>query len=114
VLVVEDDSLICMLIEDYLADLGCNVVATAAKLEDGLKKAKSMAIDVAVLDINLQGQLSYPIAQALQGRAIPFLFATGYGKSGVPQSLESVPVLSKPFGIEALRDALVRATASAT
>ena len=114
VLVVEDDALICMLIEDYLGDLGCDVVATAAQLEDGLSKAKIMAIDVAVLDINLEGRLSYPIAQTLQGRAIPFLFATGYGKSGVPHSFESVPVLSKPFGIEALRDALLRATGSAT
>ncbi len=111
VLIVEDDSLICMLIEDFLNDLGCNVVATAAQLEDGLSKAKSMMIDVAVLDINLEGQLSYPIAHALKGREIPFLFATGYGHSGVPQTFEGVPVLSKPFGVQALSEALVRATA---
>jgi CheY-like chemotaxis protein len=111
VLVVEDDSLICMLIEDFLDILGCEVVATAAHLEDGLAKANSTAIDVAVLDVNLQGQLSYPIALALQGRAIPFVFATGYGISGVPEKFTSVPLLSKPFGLEELQTALHRVTA---
>ncbi len=110
-LVVEDDSLICMLIEDFLDILGCEVVATAAQLEDGLAKANSTAIDVAVLDVNLHGQLSFPIALSLKGRAIPFVFATGYGTSGVPEIFTSVPLLSKPFGLEELQAALQRATA---
>lgn len=110
VLVVEDESLICMMIEEFLGELGCQVVATAAQLEDGLTKAKTMAIDVAVLDINLDGHLSYPIALTLRERAIPFLFATGYGRSGVPQTFKSVPVVAKPFGIDELREGLVRAT----
>jgi len=58
----------------------------------------------------LEGQLSYPIALALRDRQIPFLFATGYGKSGVPQDFTRVPVVSKPFGMEELRAALHRAT----
>lgn len=112
VLVVEDDSLICMMIEEFLGDLGCKVVATAAQLDEGLGMATTTAIDVAVLDINLDGQLSYPIAQALRGRAIPFLFATGYGRSGVPQDFAGVPVLSKPFGMDELHRALHRAMAA--
>lgn len=111
VLVVEDDSLICTLTEDFLDDLGCDVVGTAALLDDGLTKAKSLAIDAAVLDINLEGQLSYPIALALRARAIPFLFATGYGRAGVPRDFEGVPVLSKPFGREQLKEALLCAIA---
>jgi DNA-binding response OmpR family regulator len=111
VLVIEDDSLICMLIEDFLDTLGCSVVATAAQLEDGLRKASTAAIDVAVLDVNLHGQLSYPIALALRERAVPFVFATGYGMSGVPQTFTSVPILAKPFGMEELQIALHRATA---
>ncbi len=110
VLVVEDDSLICMMIEDFLGDLGCKVAATAAQLDDGLAKARTTAIDVAVLDINLDGQLSYPIALELKGRAIPFLFATGYGQSGVPLDFKTAPVLSKPFGMQDLQMALCRAT----
>ncbi len=100
VLVVEDESIICTMIEEFLGDLGCKVVATAAQLEEGLSKAKTVAIDVAVLDINLDGQLSYPIALTLMGRAIPFIFATGYGTLGVPQIFKNVPVLAKPFGVE--------------
>jgi DNA-binding response OmpR family regulator len=113
VLVVEDDSIISMLIEDFLDTLGCEVVATAAQLEDGLSKANNTAIDVAVLDVNLHGQLSYPIALALRGRAIPFIFATGHGMTPVPQSLTRVPILSKPFGMAELQIALHRATAVA-
>jgi CheY-like chemotaxis protein len=111
VLVVEDDSLICMLIEEFLDTLGCEVVATAAQLEEGLTKANTTAIDVAALDVNLQGQLSFPIALALKGRAIPFIFATGNGMSGVPEKFTSVPLLSKPFGLEELQTALHRVTA---
>jgi len=111
VLVVEDDSLICMLIEEFLDTLGCEVVATAAQLEEGLVKVNTTAIDVAVLDVNLHGQLSFPIAQAMKGRAIPFIFATGNGMSGVPEKFTSAPLLSKPFGLEELQTALHRATA---
>lgn len=110
VLVVEDESMICMMIEQFLGDLGCTVVATAAKLEDGLRMAKTAAIDAAVLDINLGGQLSYPIALTLMDRAIPFLFATGYGK--VPERFKGVPVLAKPFGVDDLQDGLLRAMAA--
>ena len=110
VLIVEDDSIICMMIEKYLGDLGCKVVATAARLDDGLSKAKTLAIDVAILDINLDGNLSYPIALVLKDRAIPFVFATGYGK--VPELFKSVPVMAKPFGLDELKKSLLRATAA--
>jgi DNA-binding response OmpR family regulator len=98
------------MIEEFLDDLDCKVVATAAHLDDGLRQAKITAIDVAVLDINLDGQLSYPIALTLRDRGILFLFATGYGTFGVPQIFKRVPVLPKPFGIEEQEDGLRRAT----
>jgi CheY-like chemotaxis protein len=107
-LVVEDDALICMLIESFLGELGCNVVASAARLDDGVVKAQTLAIDVAVLDINLDSQLSYPIALILKDREIPFVFATGYGK--VPELFKGVPVVAKPFDIEDLKQSLLRAT----
>lgn len=106
VLVVEDEAMLSILLEDFLSDLGCEVVATASHLEDAVEKARNLAIDVAVLDINLGGQLSYPVAEALRSRAIPFLFATGYGTLGLPEELLGTLVLSKPFNQRQLATAI--------
>jgi CheY-like chemotaxis protein len=97
VLVVEDESLIAMLIEDTLYDLDCTVVAVASNLQDALEKASSMDFDVAILDVNLNGSPAFPIAERLVRRQIPFIFSTGYGLSGVPEAFGTVPVLAKPF-----------------
>ena len=97
VLVVEDESRIAMLIRDTLEDMGCEVVATAARFDDAFQKATSLPFDVALLDVNLNGETSYPIAQALAERGRAFVFATGYGLSNVPESLHNAPVLQKPF-----------------
>ncbi len=107
VLIVEDEALIAMLIEDYLDDLGCEIVGTASRLEDGLRKATDLQIDVAVLDINLAGTLSYPIAEVLSARNIPFIFASGYGLTALPQGLTGTPVLPKPYEQKTLVDALI-------
>lgn len=97
VLVVEDESRIAMLIRDTLEDIGCEVVGTATRFEDALEKAISLPFDVALLDVNLNGEPSYPIAQALAERGRAFVFATGYGTSNLPASLHDAPVLQKPF-----------------
>ncbi len=102
VLIVEDDALISMMVEDYLDELGCILVGVASRLEDGLEKADSLCIDLAVLDVNLAGRLSYPIADRLKARNIPFVFATGYGTEGLPEQLKGTPVLAKPFKAEQL------------
>ena len=109
VLVVEDEGVISMLIEEYLVQLGCEVVGTASRLDEALPKAASIEIDVAVLDVNLAGKLSYPVAQLLHQRDVPFLFATGYGELAVPEELKAAPVLSKPFRQEQLARALLLA-----
>lgn len=106
VMVVEDEGLVAMLLEDILTDIGCSVVGIAARLDDALAKARSLEIDVAMLDVNLAGELSYPVAMLLQSRAIPFLFVTGYGSLAIPQELHGTPVLSKPFRQEELVRAL--------
>src|SRR5271165_2043073 len=79
VLLVEDEAMIAMLIEDMLADLGCDVVATAGQLGEAVSLARSGSFDLAFLDLNLRGVPSYPVAQALRERGIPFAFVTGYG-----------------------------------
>ena len=109
VLVVEDESIVSMLLEGYLDELGCTVIAVASQLTDGFTKAASLEIDAAILDVNLSGELSYPIAQVLTQRGIPFVFATGYGIAGLPEELSHASVLAKPFRLTDLRDALCNA-----
>jgi CheY-like chemotaxis protein len=108
VFLVEDEALVSMMFEHFLEDLGCDIIGTAARLDEALETGRTLAMDVAVLDINLNGQLSYPVAEMLQLRNIPFLFATGYGLAGVPAELRAVPVLSKPFRQKQLAEALIR------
>jgi CheY-like chemotaxis protein len=106
VLVVEDEAIIAMMMEEFLTELGCEVAAVASRLEDAEGKARTCRFDIATLDINLAGQVSYPVATILGSRGIPFIFATGYGLVGLPAELTEVPVLSKPFSMEALGLAL--------
>jgi CheY-like chemotaxis protein len=113
VLIVEDEAMISMMIEDCLDQLGYDVVAVASRLDDGLEKARTLDIDVAVLDVNLHGKLSYPIAEILVDRHIPFIFATGYGRAGLPENLRNVLVVTKPFREQQLADALRAATSRA-
>lgn len=96
VLLVEDESLVAMLAEDMLLDLGCEVVV-AMRLEQALKHLQAGDFDLAVLDVNLGEARSYPVADLLFERCIPFLFATGYGKAGLEPAYQAVPVMQKPY-----------------
>lgn len=110
VLVVEDESLIAMMIESQLEDLGHEVVATAARLREALGLARTLDVDFAVLDVNLAGELSYPVAEALQARGVPFFFVTGYGAAGLPREFADALVLSKPFAPDQLEKSISRIT----
>ncbi|MPZ41533.1 MAG: response regulator [Rhizobiales bacterium] len=112
VLIVEDDVMIRMLIEDMLADLGFAVAAQAAKVHDALAAAKTADIDVAILDVNLSGETTGPVAEALAERGTPFVFATGYGEHGLPERFRDRPLLKKPFQIESLKRMLDTALAN--
>ncbi|MGH7011416.1 MAG: response regulator [Caulobacteraceae bacterium] len=109
VLVVEDESLLAMLLEDMVTELGCRVVGPVGALSEALEIAKgSPPFDCAILDIDLHGVKAYPIADALAERAIPFIFTTGYGREHLAGRFEDVPFLQKPFQISQLRDAIER------
>ncbi|WP_233741630.1 response regulator [Agrobacterium vitis] len=109
VLVVEDEALVAMMVEDFLADLGCMVVDVAANVPAALCVANDhdVALDGAVLDVNLGGEKVFPVADALQMRGIPFIFATGYGAAGIDERFSKAQVLSKPYDVRALQAALV-------
>jgi CheY-like chemotaxis protein len=113
VLVVEDEALVLMLLEDMLADHGCEVVATASRIAQALEMAADMALvfDAAILDVNLGGDPIFPVAEALAARGLPFIFATGYGAGGLPEVWRDRPTLQKPFGHQDVGRALALAVA---
>lgn len=112
VFILEDESLIAMLIEDMLDELGCAVAGTAASLDEAERKIAGLDFDVAVLDINLNGVKSFPVAERLAGAGMPFIFSTGYGPSGVPPALQNIPVITKPFAAIELEKALAAVLAA--
>jgi CheY-like chemotaxis protein len=109
VLVVEDESSVALLIEDMLAELGCEIAASVARLAQACEWAASGAFDLAVLDINLAGEYVFPAARILSSRGIPFLFSTGYGAAGVLAEFNRHPVLTKPFSLYTFKRAIIAA-----
>jgi len=107
VFLVEDEGMIAMLVKSMLASIGCIVVGVAGRLPDALNKVGALSFDVALLDINLAGKLSYPVADALRGRGIPFIFTSSYGKTALPVVMQDAPMLSKPFSGVQLETALL-------
>ncbi len=99
VLLLDDETLVAMLLEDMLGDLGCEVAHTCSRVAQAVDvlSRDDTALDVAILDVNVAGETSAPVAEALAARGVPFLFATGYGASGVPQGWRDRPTLQKPF-----------------
>lgn len=106
VLVVEDEMMVSMLIEDYLADLGCEVAGPAATLQEALDMAESAGFDAAVLDLNLAGDRTFPVADKLSEKGVPYAFATGYGQGGLRAEDQNRPVLQKPFVYEDLQSVI--------
>jgi CheY-like chemotaxis protein len=107
ILVVEDEMLVLMAIEDMLADLGCDAVVAAATNEQAIAFIEAQHFDAALLDLNLNGVRSYPVADALASRGVPFAFATGYGGSGLRDGDRQRPLLVKPFNSASLETMLV-------
>jgi CheY-like chemotaxis protein len=113
ILVVEDELMIRMLLEGMLTDLGHTVAAEAGGIDEALEFARDADFDVALLDVNLNGKPITPVVEVLVRRGLPFVFASGYGQSGVPELYRTSPTLQKPFQAEALAQAIEAATAKA-
>jgi DNA-binding response OmpR family regulator len=102
VLIVEDDVLIAMHLEDLLTALGHAVVGQARRIDTAMALARESDIDFAVLDINVAGVKSFPVADILRERGIPLAFATGYGAEGLMDGYRDFPMLGKPYAQEDL------------
>ena len=111
ILIVEDEMTIALLLEDMVIDLGHQPAALAMRLPQAIELAETADRDLAILDVNLDGRLSFPVADALQRRGVPFFFATGYGSGGIEPAYRDRVVIQKPFSLEDLGRAIDRVAA---
>lgn len=99
ILIIDDEFLIAAFLEELLIDEGCEVLGPVGSVAPALALLEDIGSDIdgAFLDINLRGELVYPVADALYARGVPFAFLTGYGSHGVDPHYKAIPVLCKPF-----------------
>lgn len=103
VLVVDDEPLIAMLVEDWLADMQCETVGPAGTAAAALALIDGADIDGAILDVSLDGHDSFAVADVLRERAVPFAFATGHGRERIDERFRDAPTLAKPYDFESVR-----------
>ena len=106
ILVVEDEEMIASVIEEMLLDLGCRQVWIARSANEAQAVLAQDRPHAAILDVNLGGHSGFQLAQALADMQIPFAFATGYGRHGLPEQWAARPMLQKPFKLETLQAAV--------
>jgi CheY-like chemotaxis protein len=109
VLVVEDEYLLAEDLREELEDQGAEVMGPVASVADALALLESGPVpDMAFLDINLGGEMAYPVADALRARDIPFIFATGYEAHAIPKAYADVPRVEKPVEVGQVTSKLIR------
>jgi CheY-like chemotaxis protein len=106
VLLVEDEIMVAMLVQSLLEELGCEVLGPVGRVDRALEVVGRGGFDLAILDINVNGRDSYPVARALADRRVPFIFSTGYGETAGSREFEGCPTLQKPYRLEDLRAAV--------
>lgn len=98
ILLVEDNYLVASMLQQKLGSLGCVVVGPAPSVQKGVQLAQHQSLDGAILDINILGGTSAPIADVLAARRLPFVFITGYASPpSLPDIFEQVPRFAKPL-----------------
>jgi CheY-like chemotaxis protein len=112
VLLVEDEVMIRMMVADMVEQLGHAVAAEAADVASAAGLAQTGLFDLAILDVNLNGKMSFPVADIIMRRRIPLIFASGYALSSIPSAYGSAPKLQKPFQIDMLAKAITAARES--
>jgi two-component SAPR family response regulator len=110
-MIVEDEALVAMALRESLDELGFSVLGPFNRISEAMIALRNNHIDAAVLDVNLGGELIYPLADVLAADHVPFVFITGYGADEIEPRYANVPVLQKPIEADALRSVFVRAPA---
>src|SRR5579883_2690475 len=113
VLLGEDEVMIRMMVADMLEERGDTVAGEAGEINEAIRLAQTIYYDLAILDVNVNGKVISPVADLIKARNRPFIFATGYGSSGLPEEYRDRPALQKPFQIETLGKAIDSALRSA-
>jgi CheY-like chemotaxis protein len=113
VLVVEDEPMIRLLLDDMLSDLGYSMAAEAGRLDEALAAANAGEFDLAILDVNINGEPVTPVVEILIRRGVPFVFVSGYARRGIPEEHSKIPLLQKPFQVDGLARALAAVAARA-
>jgi two-component sensor histidine kinase/DNA-binding response OmpR family regulator len=96
IMIVEDEALVAMVLEEQLQELGLSIVAICATVSEAMKAIDETSPGAAILDVNLGGQLVYPVADRLSTLGTPFVFVTGYGRESIDRRFSSAVVLEKP------------------
>lgn len=110
VLVVEDEFLLASALGEWLQLMGVVVVGPAASNGDALALIATEAIDFAIVDVNLRGEMSFPVADALTARGVPFVFASGYSDSAFRVRFPGASFCRKPYDLQQLEEAVGRTT----
>ena len=113
VFLVEDEVMIRMMVADMLEELGFRVAAEAGEIGEAIRLAETADFDLAILDVNVNGKVISPVADLIKARKRPFIFATGYGSSGLPEEYRDRPSLQKPFQLETLAQVITSTLKSA-
>ena len=109
ILIVEDEPLIAMMLEDFLDSLGHTVAATCDTVADALARVGQGGFDIAIIDVNLNGEQVWPVADRLAADGVPYILATGGHIEPPPAAHAAAPILAKPYTIDAIDPALDRA-----
>lgn len=108
ILVVEDEAIVAMALTDLLHELGFKVVGPFGNLGDAATATGTANFDAAILDVNLDGQMIYRVADVLSKRGVPFVFVTGYGPEGISSRFKHIPVIPKPIEREKIEKMFLR------
>jgi DNA-binding LytR/AlgR family response regulator len=103
ILIVEDEALVALNLEAMLEEIGYTVVGPALRYDAAVALVESgVAADAAILDVNIGGRKVFPVAEMLVARGVTIVFATGYGREGLPPEWQDYPVIQKPYTLENL------------
>lgn len=109
ILIVEDEPLIAMMLEDYILSLGHEVSGSCDTVSSALDAVDQGLFDLAILDVNLKGDLVWPVASALKDKAIPFILATGGHVDAPPTEFADAPLIEKPYTIDRVSPVIAKA-----